>query len=96
MTVDELETWHERCFQRGSTIAAVMRTAFMGDRLAAEVVSMNRPPVEPHTYSFACVAAGTYTHAGPLALATDTGTAQRWLFLPVGDPTLPADARDLP
>jgi hypothetical protein len=87
--VDQLTAVGSR---QGSTLMPILRKAYSGEALSfAYADPTKRLHVRAHAYRMALVAGVQPGRAGALFDDADGGTPQRFLWLPVTDPTMPRD-----
>jgi hypothetical protein len=92
--VDEGSLLHALASSDRSTTLEVLRQTYSGEPLAFAYSSRdaNVPDVPALSYRVAVVVSVQPALAGPLANDTDSGSAQRWLWLATTDPGVPERA----
>jgi hypothetical protein len=99
MYVDEIGQLQTGSDRKGATIDPVLRSMWNGEEVGTNNADEDRHRHLPeHTYRLCLVAGVQPGLAGSLlnGQATASGTAQRWLWLPVADPHAPEERPDLP
>lgn len=91
-SASEIDKFAALTSRTGSTLAATLREAWMGEMLGAQNAdSGNSTNVPRHTYRWCAVLGVQPRRAGALLGDADGGTPQRVLWAPVGDPGAPRD-----
>ncbi|MBF5081384.1 bifunctional DNA primase/polymerase [Quadrisphaera sp. INWT6] len=91
-TVPEVDTLTALGSRQGATLLPQLRSAWSGEALGfAYADPTKRLPIEGHTYRMAVVLGVQPGRAAGLLEDSDGGTPQRFVWLPVTDPTIPAE-----
>lgn len=99
MYVDEIGQLQTGQARQGASIEPILRSMWNGEHVGTNNADPDRNRNLPgHTYRLALVAGVQPGLAGSLlsAQATVSGTAQRWLWLPVTDPFIPDETPATP
>lgn len=88
--VPEIDTVKAHAEMSGSALLPTLRKIWSGEQLGAKYAAKERRrQVRAHAYRAAVVAGIQPKRSGVLLDDVDGGTPQRWLWLPVTDPTAP-------
>jgi hypothetical protein len=89
-SVPEVDTLTKLDNRNGSTLLEKLRSAWSGEALTYAWVDRTKHLIIPrHSYRLCMVVGIQPLRAGALLNATDAGTPQRFLWLPVTDPDMP-------
>jgi hypothetical protein len=89
-TCTEIDTLAAHGAMPGATVTATLRKVYNAAALGARYADrFKRRPVPEHHYRFGLICGIQPTHAGVLLDDPDSGTPQRWLWLPATDPNAP-------
>lgn len=88
--VDEIDTLTALAGRKGSTIMSVLRSVYSGERLGFQNADgTRRIQINDLEYRAALIAGVQPLRAANLMAGADGGTPQRFVWLPVDDPTAP-------
>jgi hypothetical protein len=96
-TIPEIDTFGALHGRSGSTLSPEMRKFYSGEALGFGYSNReSRVIIEDHTYR-GCIIAGVQPGRGEVILGDmDSGFAQRWLWLPARDETMPRERPEMP
>jgi hypothetical protein len=97
LDIGEIETLAAVAGRNSATILPELRKAYMGEPLGFQYAdSRRRLPIPAHTYRLALTAGVQPRRATVLLQDADGGTPQRFIWLPVTDPSAPVSQPDMP